>query len=130
MVLPFAVDVPPRPAPPPLSRQVWAINRHRLLSQSNGCVREMQNWLVLVVLSVHTQGLQLEEGGFNMNKWHIKVVGRAMVTAWGLAQIGQPCPSVVFCSLRLLQPLFYCVDTCQILSFAFLSLIAPLVPIL
>lgn len=41
-----------------------------------------------------------------------------------------PARLVVFCSLRLLQPSFFCTDTCQILSFAFLSLIAPLAPIL
>lgn len=83
-----------------------------------------------VVLSTHTQGLQLGQCGFNMDKWHIKVAGSATATAWGLAQMGQPCPSVFFSSLCLLQPLFFCTDACQMLSFAFLSLIAPLAPIL
>lgn len=84
----------------------------------------MQNCLVPVVLSAHNQGLQPGGGGFNTDKWHIKVAGLAMAAAWGLVQMGQPCPSVVYCSLRLLRPLFFCTDTCQTLSFAFLSLIA------
>lgn len=83
-----------------------------------------------VVLSTHTQGLQLGECGFNMDKWHIKVAGSATATAWGLAQMGQSCLSVFFSSLCLLQPLFFCTDACQMLSFAFLSLIAPLASIL
>lgn len=41
-----------------------------------------------------------------MDKWHTKVAGLAMAIAWGLAQMGQPCPLVVFCSLLFLQPLF------------------------
>jgi len=97
-VLPLAADIPPAPAPPPPSWRVWAISGHGLLSQSNGWGREMQNWLVPVILSTHTQGLQLGEGGFNMDKWHIKAAGPAAVTAWGLVRMGQPCLSVVFCS--------------------------------
>ena len=123
-MLPFAADNPPGPALPLLSWWVWAISGHGLLSQSNGFGREMQNCLVPVVLSAHTQGLQPGGGGFNTDKWHIKVAGLAVATAWGLVQMGQPCLSVACCSLRLLQPLFFCPDTCQILSFSFLSLIA------
>lgn len=98
------------------------------LGQNNEWGREMQNWLVPVVLRPHTQRLQL--GGFNTDKWHIKVAGPAVATTWGLTQMGQPCLSVVFCSLRLLQPLFVCTDAREILSFAFLSLIAPFAPVL
>lgn len=64
--------------------------------------------------------------GFNTDKWHIKVAAPATASPWGLAQMGQPCLAVVFCFLCLLQPLFFCRDTRQILSSAFLSFIAPL----
>lgn len=63
--------------------------------------------------------------GFSTDKQHIKVAAPATASPWGLAQMGQPCLSVVFCSLCLLQPLFFCRDTRQILSSAFLSFIAP-----
>lgn len=92
-MLPFAADIPPGPAPPPLSWRVWVISGHGPLSQNNGWGKEM---LAPVVLSPHTQGLQPEEGGFNIDEWYIKVAGPATATAWGLAQMGQPCPSVGF----------------------------------
>lgn len=63
-----------------------------------------------VVLGTHTQGLQLVDGGFNMDKWHIKAGRPVMATTWG-------CLLVVFSSFCLLQPLFLCMDTCQTLSF-------------
>lgn len=43
--------------------------------------------------------------GFSTDKQHIKVAAPATASPWGLAQMGQPCLSVVFCSLCLLQPL-------------------------
>lgn len=63
---------------------------------------------------------------FYTDKWHIKVAAPATASPWGLAQMGEPCLAVVFCFLCLLQPLFFCRDTRQILSSAFLSFIAPL----
>lgn len=88
MVLSFAADIPPGSPRPLLPWRVEAISGHRLLSQTNECGREMQNRLVLGVLSTHTQGLKLGEGSFNTNKWHIKVAGLATVTTWGLSQLG------------------------------------------
>lgn len=79
--------------------------------------------------STHTQGLQLGKGGFNMDKWHIKASGLATAAAWGLAWMGESCLLVVSCSFLFLQPLFLCTNICQILSFDFLSLMAPLTPI-
>lgn len=43
--------------------------------------------------------------GFSTDKRHIKAAAPATASPWGLAQMGQPCLSVVFCSLCLLQPL-------------------------